>query len=238
MLEIIRSLLIGLCAIAVLLPVVRFALRRLSPAGQEAALSPSELKYIQRQEWRLMIAYLVFACVLSVVAAGMLAIISSIINASNVHMYVLTPNFRALFAPGLLLGLTLAMLPLRLVQRALLGHDYELYKTYMQHQEGHNSLKVYRLIFGLMLALSVALGWTSMRWHVAINQDKIRITNFLLNDRTYAMEDISSIQSLGEEGEYLIRFNDAYILNTAYLKPVQPETIALLSQKSGKHVIH
>lgn len=239
MLEIIRSLLIGFFAIAVLLPVVRYALRRLSPARQLTVLDASELKYIQKQEWKLTIAYFFFAAVLSVFAAGVLAMLSSILHASGqIGTYVLTPNFGALFAPGLLLGLTLAMLPLRIIQSSLLGHDYELYQTYVQQQEGHNSRRAYGVLFLVMLVMAALAGWYAMRWHVTITNQEISVTNFLQQERTYTMQDISSIQSLGREGAYLINFNDAHIINTAYLKPVQPEMIALLSQFSGRKVIH
>jgi len=239
MLEIIRSLLIGFFAIAVLLPVVRYALRRLSPARQLIVLDASELKYIQRQEWKLTLAYFFFAAVLSVFAAGILAMLSSILHASGQDdVFVLTPNFRALFAPGLLLGLTLALLPLRIIQSALLGHDYGLYQAYVQQQEGHNSRRAYSILFLVMLVIAALAAWYAMHWHVTITNQKISVTNLLQEDRIYTMQGISSIQSLGREGEYLIRFNDAHVINTAYLKPVQPDLIALLSQSSGKRVIH
>ncbi|WP_230679953.1 hypothetical protein [Pontibacter sp. 172403-2] len=232
-------MLIGFFAIAVLLPVVRYALRRLSPARQLTVLDASELKYIQRQEWKLTVAYFFFAAVLSVFAAGVLAMLSSILYASGQRdIYVLTPNFQALFAPGLLLGLTLAVLPLRAAQSSLLGHDYNLYQTYMQQQEGHNSSRSYRILFLVMLVIAALGAWYAMRWHVTITKQEISVSSFLQQDHTYSMQDISSIQSLGREGAYLISFNDARIINTAYLKPVQPETIALLSQYSGKRVIH
>ncbi|WP_347157629.1 hypothetical protein [Pontibacter chitinilyticus] len=240
MLEIIKSLLLSFFAIAVLLPVIRYAMRRLSPAQQPAVLDAEELKYIQRQELKLTLAYYVFAVVLSVFAAGMLALVASILHAYTLNgsSYVLTPNFRALFAPGLLIGLTLALLPLKVIQSTMLGHDYELYQTYIQHQEGQNSRRAYGILFVVMLVLSAVVGWFAMRWHVTVHEDSIRITNVLLQERTYAIKDISSIQSLGVEGEYVIRFNDQYNINTAYLKPVPPEMIALLSQESGKRVIH
>lgn len=239
MLDIIKSLLIGFFLIAVLLPVVRFALRRMSPVRQLALLAADELKYIQRQELKLMFAYYFFAAVLSVVAAGMLAMISSIVHTSGQSdVYVLTPNFRALFAPGLLLGLTLAVLPLRIIQSALLGQDYELYQTYVQHQEGHNSRHIYGILFLVMLALAALGAWYAIRWHVTVTTHEVSITDLLQKNRTYAIQDIASIQSLGKEGEYLIGFNDQFIVNTAYLKPVEPELIALLSQASGQRVIH
>lgn len=239
MLEILRTLLIGFFVIAVLLPVVRFALRRMSPVRQPPFLDADELRYIQKQEWKLTIAYFVFAAVLSVLSTGILALVSSILHASGQSdVYVLTPNFRALIAPGMLLGLTLALLPLRIIQGALLGHDRDLYKRYMQHMEGHNSRRAYTVLFLVMLVISALLGWYAMHWHVTITSQEISITNFLEEEHTYTMQDISSIQSLGKEGEYLIRFDDAHIINTAYLKSVKPETIALLSQLSGKHVMH
>ena len=239
MLEIIRSLLIGFFAIAVLLPVVRYAMRRLSPARQGAVLDAEELRYIQKQEWKLTIAYFFFAAVLSVFSAGILAMLSSILHVSmQSDTYVLTPNFRALFAPGLLLGLTLALLPLRVIQSSLLGHDYEMYQTYMQQQEGHNSRRAYNILFLVMLVMAALGAWYAMRWHVTITRQEVGVTDFLQQERTYTMQDISSIRSLGKEGEYLIVFDDAHIINTAYLKPVQPEMIALLSQFSGKRVIH
>ncbi|TPE45533.1 hypothetical protein [Pontibacter mangrovi] len=237
MLEILKSLLIAFFAVAVLLPVVRYALRRLSPAPPAVALTAEEQKYMQKQELKLMIAYFVFACMLSVFSAGVLAMVSSILHASKSYMHVLTPNFRAMFAPGLLMGLTLAALPLRLVQRSLLGHDYDMYKTYTAQVEGQNSNRVYNILIVLMLVLSAAIGWYAMRWHVAISEEKIEITNLLLQQRAYEMQEIESIHFLGAEGEYLITFSDNTNLNTTYLKPVQLEMIALLAERSGHRVI-
>ncbi|WP_161889585.1 hypothetical protein [Pontibacter russatus] len=237
MLEIIKSLLIAFFAVAVLLPVVRYALVRLSPAKGAAALSADELKYIQRQELKLTVAYFFFASVLAVFGAGMLALISSILHASTAYMHVLTPNFRAFFAPGLLLGLTLAVLPLRLVQRTLLHHDYDLYKTYTRQVEGERSNRVYNLLLLVMLALSGIVIWYALRWHVNISEDKIEVTTVLLDQRAYDMRDIQSIRLLGVEGEYLITFSDQTNINTTYLKPITLEMIALLSAKSGKRVI-
>src|SRR5690606_364095 len=113
MLEIIRSLLLSFFVIAVLLPVVRFALRRmLTPVAP--TLSAEEVAYIQKKEWRLLVAYFFFASVLSVFSAGILALFASIIHSSSEgFLYLLTPNLRAFFAPGLLIGLTLALIPLK-----------------------------------------------------------------------------------------------------------------------------
>lgn len=234
--DILRSLLLSFFAVAVLLPVVRFALRRLSPVGVSEQLDAEELKYIQRKEWRLTLAYFFFASVLSVVSAGLLAMLSSIVHMSEAHMHVLTPNFRALFAPGLLLGLTLALLPMRVVQGALLAQDYDLYKRYMQQTEGRNSTRSYGILFAVMLVLSIVAAGISMSWHVNVDDRQVHITNLLLEERTYDMQDIERIQHLGAEGEYLIQFNDNTSVNTAYLKPVQFEMIALLSQRSGHRV--
>ena len=237
MLEIIKSLLIAFFAVAVLLPVVRYALVRLSPAKAAAALSAEELKYIQKRELKLTVAYFFFASVLAVFGAGILALISSILHASTAYMHVLTPNFRAFFAPGLLLGLTLAVLPLRLVQRPLLHHDYDLYKTYTRQVEGERSNRVYNLLLLVMLALSGIVIWYALRWHVNISEDKIEVTTVLLDQRVHDMRDIQSIRLLGVEGEYLITFSDQTNINTTYLKPITLEMIALLSAKSGKRVI-
>jgi hypothetical protein len=237
MLEIIKSLLIAFFAVAVLLPVVRYALRRLSPAQDAAALSADEVKYIQKQELKLTMAYFFFACVLTVFSAGGLALISSIVHASKEHLFVMTPNFRALFAPGLLLGLTLAVLPLRLVQSALLGNDYELYKAHMRGVEGLNSTRIYNMLLILMLVISGVVVWYALRWHVTIDEQEMRITNLLLEQRSYSLKEIESIHYLGAEGEYMVSFTDNTNLNTTYLKPVQLEMIALLAEKSGKRVI-
>lgn len=237
MLEILKSLLIALFAVAVLLPVARYALRRLSPAVPTPALTADEVKYIQRQEMKLTIAYFFFACVLAVFSAGTLAMVSSIIHASREHLHVLTPNFRAFFAPGLLLGLTLAVIPLRLAQRTLLGEDYDLYRKYTTLVEGQHSTRTYNLLLALMLVISAAVIWFVMRWHVDIGTNNIEITNLLQEKRTYRMDEIESIRLLGGEGEYLISFKDKTSLNTTYLKPVQLETIALLSERSGLRVI-
>ena len=237
MLEIIKTLLITFFAVAVLLPVVRYALVRLSPAQGAAALPADELKYIQKQELKLTVAYFFFASVLAVFSAGMLALVSSIIHSSTAYLYVLTPNFRAFFAPGLLLGLTLAVLPLRLVQRTLLHHDYDLYKTYTRQVEGERSNRIYNLLLLVMLALSGIVIWYALRWHVNISEDKIEVTTVLLDQRAHDMRDIQSIRLLGVEGEYLITFSDQTNINTTYLKPITLEMIALLSAKSGKRVI-
>ncbi|ARS37012.1 hypothetical protein [Pontibacter actiniarum] len=237
MLEILKSLLIAFFAVAVLLPVVRFALRRLSPAPHAPAVSADEAKYLQKQELKLTIAYFFFACLLAVFSSGSLALLASIIHASKEQLYVLTPNFRALFAPGLLLGLTLAVLPLRLVQSALLGHDYDLYKSYMSSVEGHRSNRIYNVLLALMLVISGLVAWYAMRWHVTINEQQVKISNLLLEQRSYQMQDIQTIHFLGEEGAYLITFNDQTTVNTSYLKPVPLEMIALLSQQSGQRVI-
>lgn len=237
MLEIIKTLLITFFAVAVLLPVVRYALVRLSPPQGAAALPADELKYIQKQELKLTVAYFFFASVLAVFSAGMLALVSSIIHSSTAYLYVLTPNFRAFFAPGLLLGLTLAVLPLRLVQRTLLHHDYDLYKTYTRQVEGERSNRIYNLLLLVMLALSGIVIWYALRWHVSISNSKIEVTTVLLDQRAYDMRDIRSIHYLGVEGEYLITFTDQTNINTTYLKPVPLEMIALLSAESGKRVI-
>jgi len=237
MLEILESLLLAFFVVAVLLPVVRYALRTLSPAPHVAAITTEEMKYMQKQELKLTVAYFFFACVLSVFSAGMLAMISSIIHASREHMYVLTPNFTALFAPGLLLGLTLAVLPLRLVQSTLMGHDYDLYRTYIHRIEGQSSRKTYGILFLVMLLLSGIVVWYAMRWHVTIDENKVEITNLLREQRAYDMQQIQSIRYLGQEGEYLVSFQDQTHLNTAYLKPVPLEMIALLAQESGHQVI-
>lgn len=237
MLEIIKSLLIAFFAVAVLLPVVRFALRRLSPARHVETLSVEEVKYMQKQELKLLVAYFFFACVLAVFCSGALAMLSSIIHASKEHLFVLTPNFRALFAPGLLLGLTLAALPLRLVQSTLLAQDYDMYKNYVRSLEGHGSTRTYFLLLGLMLLISAVVSWFALQWHVRIDNEKVEITNLLQERRTYTMGQIAGIHFLGEEGEYLISFTDQTNVNTAYLKPVQLEMIALLAERSGHRVI-
>ncbi|OKL40843.1 hypothetical protein [Pontibacter flavimaris] len=237
MLETLKSLLIALFAVAVLLPVVRYALRRLSPVEHEDAMTVAEVKYMQKKELKLTVAYFFFACVLSVLSAGLLAIIASIIHASKEHLHVLTPNFRALFAPGLLMGLTLAVFPLRLVQDTLLGQEQELYRKYMVRLEGRNSNRIYNLLLAVMLLVSIVIAWVAMRWHVAIDEDSIEITNMLLEKRTYTMQEIESIHYLGVEGEYLVTFTDQTNFNTTYLKPAQLEMIALLAEKSGLRVI-
>ncbi|WP_276498426.1 hypothetical protein [Pontibacter litorisediminis] len=237
MLEILKSLLIAFFAVAVLLPVVRYALRRLSPAEHQEDMTADELKYMQKQELRLTVAYFFFALVLAVFSSGVLAMVSSIIHASKEHLHVLTPNFRAFFAPGLLLGLTLAVIPLRLVQSPLLGQEYELYKRYMVRLEGHKSNRVYNILLAVMLVLSGVVAWYAMRWHVDIGESSIEITNLLQERRTYTMNEIASIHYLGAEGEYLVTFTDNTNLNTTYLKPVQLEMIALLAEKSGQRVI-
>lgn len=239
MLEILRSLLISFFAVAVLLPVVRFAMRRMaaSTKGTEP-LTTDEVQYMQKQEWKLTLIYFFFACVLSVFSAGILALLSSIIHSTETgFMYLLTPNFRALFSPGLLLGLTLAVFPLRLVQQSVMGHDYAMYKNYLQQTEGSGSIAIYRILFLVMVVFSAVMTWFALQWHVAITPEQVKVTNLLSEDRTYNMADIESIQYLGAEGEYLITFNDNTILNTTYLKPVQLEMIALLSAKSGQKVI-
>ncbi|MBJ6117652.1 hypothetical protein JAO76_05595 [Pontibacter sp. BT310] len=238
MLEIIRSLLIGMFAIAVLLPVVRFAMRRLLSGSTGEKLTLEEQQYIQKKEWRLTFAYFFFACVLAVFSAGALAMLSSIIHASTGGwIHLLTPNFRAFFAPGLLLGLTLAVLPLRMVQRSLLGHDYEMYQSHLLQTEGRGSIKIYRLLFLTMVIISGVVVWFVMQWHIRIFENTLTVTNMLSEERSYSMSQISKIEYLGAEGEYLITFNDNSNINTTYLKPVQLEMIALLSEKSGKKVI-
>lgn len=236
MLDILRSLLLSFFAIAVLLPVVRYALRRMSPVRVETPLTADELKYIQKQEWKLTLVYFFFACVLSVFSAGTLALVSSILHNSASNMHLLTPNFRALFAPGLLIGITLAVVPLRLVQQSVLGHDYGLYNNYMLQIEGRNSIKGYRILFSILLVLSAIIIWYALRWHVTVGENQITVTNFLAEERTYTMDQIDQIQYLGNEGEYVITFDDASNINTTYLKPVQLEMIALISERSGKRV--
>lgn len=236
MLDILRSLLLAFFAVAVLLPVVRFALRRMSPPRLQEPLTTDEVKYIQKQEWKLMLIYFFFACVLSVFSAGILALLSSVVNSSSADLHLLTPNFSALFAPGLLIGITLALLPLRLAQQSVLGHDYPLYSNYILQVEGKNSIKGYRIVFTIMMIFSAILTWYALRWHVTINEQQITVTNLLAEERTYKLEQITQIQYLGKEGEYTITFDDATTLNTTYLKPIQLEMIALLSEKSGKRV--
>lgn len=237
MLEIIKSLLIAFFAVAVLLPVIRYAFRRLSPVRSLEKMTADEVKFIQKRELLLTIAYFFFASVFAVFSAGMLALLASILHASKEHLHVLTPNFRAFFAPGLLIGLTLALLPLRLVQKTLMGHDYELYKTYLAQNEGHQSKRMYGILLLLMLVLSGVVGWFALRWHVTIDTEQMEITNLLNEHRTYQMQDIESIHYLGAEGEYLVTFNDQTNVDMRYLKPVQLEMIAMLSQQSGKRVI-
>jgi hypothetical protein len=237
MIDIIKSLLISFVAIAALLPVVRYALRKMSPVGNLQGIDADEAKYIQKKEWQLTIAYYFFTCVLSVFFAGGLAMLSSILHMSSEHMFVLTPNFSALFAPGLLLGLTIALLPLRLSQSTLLNQDYALYKQYLQQQEGLRSIRTYSILFGIMLGLSLVAAWFAMRWHITVDENQVQITNLLNQERTYPHTAIESIHYLGEEGSYLVSFNDQTSLNTGYLKPVSPEMIALLADHSGKRVI-
>ncbi len=237
MIEIIKILLLAFFSVAVLLPVFRYTFRTISPAKGPQPLTEAEIKYIQKQDLKLTIAYFFFACVLAVFFAGMLAIISSIIHSSSGQLHLLTPNFRALFAPGLLLGLIIALLPLRLIQSTLLGHDTELYKTYITRTEGLRSLKKYRIIFLVMIVFSGVVAWYSLRWHVVINEETFEVTNLLNEKRTYTHKQIQSIHYLGAEGEYLITLDDKSTINTAYLKPVQLEMIALLAEKSGHRVI-
>jgi hypothetical protein len=237
MIDILKSLLISFVAVAILLPVVRYALRKMSPAHNLLQLDPDEAKYLQKKEWQLSLAYYFFACVLSVFFAGALAMLSSILHMSQEHMFVLTPNFRAFFAPGLLLGLTMALLPLRLSQRTLLSSDFELYKQYLRQQEGVRSTRAYSILFGVMLGLSLVVLWFAMRWHIRVDENEVKITNLLNQERSYPHASIESIHYLGAEGEYLIRFDDQTALNTAFLKPVSPDMIALMADQSGKRVI-
>lgn len=237
MIDILKSLLLSFIAVAVLLPVLRYALRRLSPAGQQASISADESRYMQKKEWQLTIAYFIFASVLSVFFAGALAMLASILHLSSEHMFVLTPNFHAFFAPGLLLGLTTALLPLRLSHSTLLGQDLDLYRQYLVQQEGLRSTRIYRILFAFMLVISVVVLWFAMRWHVNVDENQVQVTNMLNQERTYPHSAIESIHYMGAEGEYLITFEDQTILNTAYLKPVPLDLIALLSDRSGKRVI-
>ncbi len=237
MLDLARSLLLCFFAVAVLLPVIRYVLRRMSPAPHAIAIPEDELKYLQKQEWKLTFAYFFFTCVLSVFSAGALSVFSSIVNMSSQSLHVLTPNFRALFAPGLLLGLTLAIIPLRLTQSTLLGQDHELYKTYLLQVEGRGSARFYKMLLLAMLVLSGAVVWFTLSWRVYVTDTQVQITNLLRQERVYDMQEINQIEYLGTEGEYLISFDDKTLLNTAYLKPVQFEMIALLSARSGKRVI-
>ena len=237
MIEIVKSLLLSFFAVAVLLPVVRFAFRRLSPIRAATTVTADEVKFIQKQEWKLTIIYFVFASIFAVFSAGLLALIASAARVSENDLYLLTPNFRALFAPGLLLGLVLGLLPLRVVQQSVLGHDYELYKKYLVSQEGQGSLKYYYALFAVLLIVAGVLAWYATRWHVTINEQEIHITSLLQEDKTYRLTDISSIAYMGNEEEYIITFKDQNVLNTVYLKPVDLEMIAFLSQESGKRVI-
>lgn len=237
MIDILKSLLISFMAVAILLPVVRYALRKMSPVGRLEQLSADEAKFLQKKEWQLTLAYYFFACVLSVFFAGALATLSSILHMSQEHLYVMTPNFRAFFAPGLLLGLTIALLPLRMSQRTLLSSDYGLYKQYLLQQEGARSLRAYSILFGIMLGLSLVAVWFVMRWHINVDENQVQVTNLLNQERSYPHASIESINFLGEEGEYLIRFDDQTTLNTAYLKPVSLDMIALMVDRSGKRVI-
>jgi hypothetical protein len=237
MLEIIKILLLAFFAVAVLLPVIRYMLRTISPAKGPNPLSADELKYIQKQELKLTIAYFFFSCVLAVFSSGALAMISSIIHASKSQLFVLTPNFRAFFAPALLIGLTLAMIPLRLVQSTLLSHDYDMYKTYVERVEGIRSTKKFNIIFTILLVLASIVSWYALRWHATINEEKLEITNLLLESRSYDLKTIQEIRYLGAEGEYRITFNDQTSINTAYLKPVPLEMIAHLADRSGKRVV-
>lgn len=237
MIDILKSLLLSFVAVAILLPVLRFALRRLSPAGHQAPLSDGEARYMQKKDWQLMIAYYIFASVLSVFFSGALAMLSSILHISSEHMFVMTPNFSAFFAPGLLLGITTALLPLRLSQSTILSQDYDMYKQYMRQQEGLRSTRIYGILFFIMLGFSLVVLWFAMRWHVNIDENQVQVTNLLNQERTYPHSAIESIHYLGAEGEYLITFNDQSTLNTSYLKPVPLDLIALMSDRSGKRVI-
>lgn len=237
MLEILKILLLAFFAVAVLLPVVRYMLRTISPAKNAGPLAADEIKYIQKQDLKLTVAYFFFACVLAVFFAGTLSLVSSIVHSSGEQIYLLTPNFSAMFAPGLLLGLVIALLPLRLIQNTLLGHDTELYKTYLHRTEGEKSMGKYRIIFLLLLVLASVVAWYSMRWHVVIGKNRIEVNNLLGEARTYSMQEIKTIHYLGQEGKYLVTFNDNTNINTSYLKPVNLEIIALLAQQSGHRVI-
>ncbi|PKV67248.1 hypothetical protein [Pontibacter ramchanderi] len=237
MIDILKSLLLSFIAVAILLPVLRFALRRLSPAGHQLPLSAEESRYMQKKEWQLTIAYFVFASVLSVFFSGALAMLSSILHMSPEHLFVMTPNFRAFFAPGLLLGLTTALLPLRLSQSTFLSQDYDLYKQYLRQQEGLRSTRFYGILFGIMLVFSLVVLWFAMRWHVGVDENQVQVTNLLNQERTYPHRAIESIHYTGIEGEYLITFDDHTVLNTSYLKPVSLDMIALMSDRSGKRVI-
>lgn len=239
MLEILRSLFIGFFAVTVLLPVIRFAMRRMSVSTKDNnPLTSDEVKYIQKQELKLTLLYYFFACVLAVFSAGSLALISSIIHASSKDfLYLLTPNFNALFALGLLFGLTLAVLPLKLVQQVILGHEHTLYKKYLSQTEGSRSMIIYRILFIVMLVISCILTWFALQWHVSIDAESVKVTNLLSEERNYKLSQINSIKYLGTEGEYLITFDDNTNINTSYLKPAQIEMIAFLSQESGKTVI-
>ncbi|WP_187263455.1 hypothetical protein [Pontibacter beigongshangensis] len=238
MLDIFRSLLICFLTVTVLLPVFRYALRRISPARHTTPLLADEQKYIQKQERKLLFFYFFFVVVLTAFFAGSLSLLSSIVNIGSADaIYLLTPNFQSMFAPGLFLGLVLAFVPLRMVQQTILGEEYELYKKYLQHQEGQGSLKIYGLLLGLLLLLAGVVAFYSLRWHVLIFDDKLTVTNLLQEERTYSMQQIESIRYLGREGEYLIALHDQTIINTTYLKPVNLDIIALLSQNSGKTVI-
>lgn len=208
----------------------------MSPAHVQEPLSADEMTYIQKLEWKLTLLYFFFACILSVFGAGILALLSSMVHASSDNLFLLTPNFQALFAPGLLIGLTLALIPLRIVQQSVLGHDYAMYKRFVLQSEGKNSIRGYRILFSVLVLLSVIFAWYALRWHVAIDNEQVTVTNILAEERAYSMEQIQSIRYLGKQGQYLISFEDKTFINTTYLKPVQLEMIALLSQRSGKRV--
>ncbi|GAB3203111.1 hypothetical protein ABID22_001251 [Pontibacter aydingkolensis] len=237
MLEILKILLLAFFSVAVLLPVVRYMLRTISPARGVAHLTADELKYIQKQDLKLTLVYFFFACALAVFFAGTLALLSSIIHTSKEQLYLLTPNFKAMFAPALLLGLVVALLPLRLIQGTILGHDTELYKAYIHRTEGEKSTQKYRFVFVLLFVLTGVVTWFSLQWHVVIDESGVNISNLLGTQRTYTHQQIQSIHYLGAEGEYLVTFNDQTNINTAYLKPIQLEMMAFLAEQSGHRVI-
>ncbi|RAU84277.1 hypothetical protein [Pontibacter arcticus] len=237
MLEILKSLLLSFFVIAVLLPVVRFVTRKVTSGVSNESITESEVKYMQRQEWKLMLLYFFFTSAIAVFSAGVLSLLASGLHNSQDHLYLLTPNFRAMFMPGLLIGLILAILPLWWTRNTVLGEDAELYQAYLQQQEGLRSKRTYTFILLFLLVIAGAITWYATRWHITINKQQMTITDYTLKQKTLQHSNISSIQFLGKEGEYIITFTDGTILNTSYLKPVQFETIALLAQQSGKRVM-
>ncbi|MDX5347389.1 MAG: hypothetical protein LPK19_09085 [Hymenobacteraceae bacterium] len=234
--QIIKSILISFLIIFLLFPVLRFMLVRIIPIQRRRFhLTTDEMEEFRKLEWILILLHAVFATILAVVITSILTVSTSMkYYAPEKYLYILTPSFLVFLIPGIMLGLSLGVVPLLLLQRTVLQERYLLFNEYIDQAYGFDIRKFYYTVLTVTVFISSFLIYTNMRRYVLFGDTKIVVKEYLQKEKEYTYADVRELRQKSDD--YYIELNDGNTISTKYLQPQSFEMIAYLAQKTGLHL--